>query len=119
MKHHARFATRVAILTLLLASVVAATQDDKERKTLDGVWQGYKFGVGQFLMILKRQNPEPPQATPESLKAEIESLRPAKLAWREIAWNPCLLDGLKESREQRKPVLLWIFIDRPADDARC
>ena len=46
-------------------------------------------------------------------------LHRAKLAWREIAWKSCLLDGLRESREKQKPVLLWIFIDRPSDDARC
>ena len=58
-------------------------------------------------------------ATPEALKAEIEALKAAKLAWREIAWKSCLLEGLKESREKKKPVLLWVFIDRPIDDARC
>ena len=58
-------------------------------------------------------------ATPESLKAEIEALKAAKPAWREIAWKSCLLEGLKESREKKKPVLLWVFIDRPIDDARC
>ena len=58
-------------------------------------------------------------ATPEALKAEIEGLKVAKVAWREIAWKSCLLEGLKESRAKKKPVLLWIFIDRPADDARC
>jgi hypothetical protein len=58
-------------------------------------------------------------ATPEALKAEIEALKPAKVAWREIAWKSCLLEGLKESREKKKPVLLWVFIDRPTDDARC
>ena len=58
-------------------------------------------------------------ATPESLKAEIEALKPAKVAWREIQWKSCLLEGLKQSRETKKPVLLWVFIDRPADDARC
>ena len=57
--------------------------------------------------------------SPEALKAEIEALKPAKVAWREIAWKSCLLEGLKESREKQKPVLLWIFIDRPTDDARC
>ena len=57
--------------------------------------------------------------TPESLKAEIEALKDAKVAWREIAWKSCLLEGLKESREKKKPVLLWVFIDRPIDDARC
>jgi hypothetical protein len=58
-------------------------------------------------------------ATLEVLKAEIEALKPAKVAWREIAWKSCLLEGLKESREKKKPVLLWVFIDRPTDDARC
>ena len=57
--------------------------------------------------------------TPESLKAEIEALRAPKVAWREIAWKSCLLEGLKESRSTGKPALLWIFIDRPADDERC
>ena len=57
--------------------------------------------------------------TPEALKAEIEALKAAKVAWREIAWKSCLLEGLKESREKKKPVLLWVFIDRPTDDARC
>ena len=59
------------------------------------------------------------ERTPQSLQAEIESLKPAKLAWREIAWKSCLLAGLKESRAKNKPVLLWIFIDRPTDDERC
>lgn len=58
-------------------------------------------------------------ATPEALKAEIEALKAAKPAWREIAWKSCLIEGLKESREKKKPVLLWVFIDRPIDDARC
>ncbi len=58
-------------------------------------------------------------ATPEALKTEIETLKAAKVAWREIAWKSCLLEGLKESREKKKPVLLWVFIDRPIDDAHC
>jgi hypothetical protein len=57
--------------------------------------------------------------TPESLKVEIETLRLAKPAWREVAWQSCLLAGLKEARAKNKPILLWVFIDRPADDARC
>jgi hypothetical protein len=57
--------------------------------------------------------------TPDALKAEIEALKVDKVAWREIAWKSCLIEGLKESREKHKPVLLWIFIDRPIDDARC
>ncbi|HVC95930.1 MAG TPA: hypothetical protein VND64_19730 [Pirellulales bacterium] len=58
-------------------------------------------------------------ATPDALKAEIEALKSSKVAWREIAWKSCLLDGLKESRAKNKPALLWVFIDRPIDDARC
>jgi hypothetical protein len=37
--------------------------------------------------------------SPDTLRAEIDSLRAEKVAWREITWRPCLLDGLKESRE--------------------
>lgn len=58
-------------------------------------------------------------ATPESLQARIDALKAPHVAWREIAWKSCLLDGLREAREKGKPVLLWVFIDRPADDARC
>ena len=57
--------------------------------------------------------------TPEALQTEIEALKAAKVAWREIGWQSCLLDGLKESRAKNKPALLWVFIDRPIDDARC
>ena len=60
---------------------------------------------------------QPP--TIEALKAQIEALKPARVAWREIAWKSCLLEGLQESRAKGKPVLLWVFIDRPTDDARC
>ena len=65
------------------------------------------------------KEPAKTATTPEALKVEIENLKAAKVAWREIAWKSCLLEGLKESREKKKPVLLWVFIDRPADDARC
>ena len=58
-------------------------------------------------------------ATPEALKADIEGLKASKVAWRVIAWKSCLLEGLKESRAKNKPALLWVFIDRPIDDARC
>ena len=58
-------------------------------------------------------------ATPDALQAEIKALKAPKVAWREIAWKSCLLEGLKESRAKKKPALLWVFIDRPIDDARC
>jgi hypothetical protein len=57
--------------------------------------------------------------SPNALKAEIQALKAAKVAWREITWKSCLLEGLKESRAKNKPALLWVFIDRPVDDARC
>jgi len=57
--------------------------------------------------------------TSDALKTEIEALKSSKVAWRAIAWKSCLLEGLKESHTQNKPVLLWVFIDRPIDDARC
>lgn len=56
---------------------------------------------------------------PDALMAEIEVLKAPKVAWREIAWKSCLIEGLKESRDKHKPVVLWVFIDRPIDDARC
>lgn len=59
------------------------------------------------------------ETKPEALKAQIDALKADRVAWREIAWKTCLIDGLRESRETKKPVLLWVFIDRPTDDARC
>lgn len=55
----------------------------------------------------------------DPLTAQIEALKAPKVAWREIPWRTCLGDGLRESAEKRKPVLLWVFIDRPVDDQRC
>ena len=55
----------------------------------------------------------------EGLRSRIEGLRVAQPAWREIPWRTSLVEGLEASRAQHKPVLLWIFIDRPIDDARC
>jgi hypothetical protein len=75
-----------------------------------------------FAAIASAQEaPSPAQQapTPEALQTEIEALKAAKVAWREIAWKSCLLEGLKESRAKNKPALLWVFIDRPIDDARC
>ena len=58
-------------------------------------------------------------ATPDALKAEIEALYPAKWAWREIQWKTCLLEGLKEAREKKKPILLWVVGPGEALDGRC
>ncbi len=58
-------------------------------------------------------------ASGDAFRAQIDALKAPDVAWRGIAWRTCLLDGLKASREAKKPVALWVFIDRPADDARC
>jgi hypothetical protein len=81
-------------------------------------------GIGLVLLggiagVQRTPGTPEPATTPDQLQAAIEALRPRRLAWREIAWRSCLLEGLKESREKNKPVLLWVFIDRPVDDARC
>jgi hypothetical protein len=55
----------------------------------------------------------------KELLDRIRALRVEKVVWRQIAWKSCLLEGLKESRATKKPLLLWVFIDRPVDDARC
>ncbi len=65
----------------------------------------------------------PPDGKPlgslEAVRAEVDALKKEDVAWRKIEWKTCLLDGLKASREQNKPIMLWIFIDRPIDDERC
>ena len=55
----------------------------------------------------------------EQLRKEIDSLRATDVPWRKVPWKSCLLEGLAESKKTGKPVMLWIFIDRPVDDARC
>jgi hypothetical protein len=76
-------------------------------------------GTGLMVMALLSARAADRAATPETLRAEIDSLKAEKVAWREIGWKSCLLEGLKESRQRNKPALLWVFIDRPVDDARC
>ena len=57
--------------------------------------------------------------TPDTLAAELQALRPAKLVWRDVAWNRCLLDGLSKARTANKPVLLWAFINSDPKEERC
>jgi hypothetical protein len=75
--------------------------------------------VAVDILWAQDERPAKKAPTPESLRSEIEALKAAKVAWREIAWKSCLLEGLKEARAKNKPALLWVFIDRPIDDARC
>ena len=57
--------------------------------------------------------------TLDALQAEIKALKAPNVAWREIGWKSCLLEGLREARARNKPAILWVFIDRPIDDERC
>ncbi len=60
-----------------------------------------------------------PQRTRDDVQKQVETLKKEDIAWRKIDWKTCLLDGLRESRQQGKPLVLWVFIDRPIDDERC
>ncbi len=63
-----------------------------------------------------------PQGRPtsiEAMRARIDALKAPHVAWRQIPWKSCLLEGLRESQRTGKPLMLWVFIDRPVDDQRC
>ncbi len=62
---------------------------------------------------------EQPTITPQDAAQQAKAMRVEEVAWRKIAWKTCLLEGLQASRKENKPVMLWIFIDRPIDDERC
>lgn len=49
----------------------------------------------------------------------VEELRVPDVAWRQIPWKTCLLDGLVEAQRTGRPLMLWCQIDRPFDDTRC
>jgi hypothetical protein len=57
-------------------------------------------------------------ATPETLKAEIETLRDAEVAWKKVEWRTCLLGALNEAAREKKPLFLWVLGGAPAD-GRC
>jgi len=57
-------------------------------------------------------------AAQDDLRKQVDELRPENHVWREIAWKTCPLEALKESREQKKPVLIWVFLGNPSDE-RC
>ncbi|NNE90600.1 MAG: hypothetical protein HKN23_03045 [Verrucomicrobiales bacterium] len=70
--------------------------------------------------IPKVKIPDPfAAATPVELQEKIEELRVKDVAWRKIEWKTCLLEGLAASQKENKPIVLWMFIDRPIDDKRC
>jgi hypothetical protein len=57
--------------------------------------------------------------SPEALEEELSALEPPRLVWREINWRSCLLDGIREARAQKKPILLWAFINSDPAEERC
>ncbi|MEM7235410.1 MAG: hypothetical protein AAF517_24775, partial [Planctomycetota bacterium] len=72
------------------------------------------------------KQPQEPAALPpvarlseDALKNAIDALRVKNVKWRGIEWKTCLLDGIKASVAEKKPIVVWNFIDRPIDDERC
>ena len=61
----------------------------------------------------------PAADSPEALRREIADLQPPKLVWREIDWNYCLLEGIAKARSEKKPILLWAFINSDPAEERC
>jgi hypothetical protein len=62
---------------------------------------------------------ESPVRSPAEVRAAVDALHVEEVPWRDVAWRTCLVEGLNESRVASKPVILWIFIDRPVNDERC
>ncbi len=57
-------------------------------------------------------------ATLQTLRAEVEALREARVAWRGLQWRTCLLGALEESAREKKPLFLWVLGGAPAE-GRC
>ena len=55
----------------------------------------------------------------EAVEAKVSQIRVDDVAWRQIPWKTCILDGLATARREDKPIMLWCHIDRPVDDTRC
>ena len=53
------------------------------------------------------------------LRKKLQVLRVPDVAWRQISWKTCLIEGLIEAKLTKKPLMLWCQIDRPVDDTRC
>lgn len=83
------------------------------------LWIGMAVAAGLAAAAPATGPARPAKKTLASLAAEIEALKPPKLVWREVAWRKCLLRGLREARAQKKPVLLWAFINADPGEERC
>ena len=78
------------------------------------------LSFGQILAAQDSNTGQESKTIPfDDLNKQVASLKQDDVAWRKIDWKTCLLDGLSESKKQNKPILLWVFIDRPIDDERC
>ena len=67
----------------------------------------------------KREIPPLVAQSAAEIRQQAQGLKRQDVPWRKIAWKTSLLDGLKASRDENKPIILWVFIDRPIDDERC
>lgn len=67
--------------------------------------------------LLAQQSPD--GLSNSQIEKRVRAMKKGDVAWRKIAWKTCLVDALHESKKQGKPVVAWIFIDRPKDDERC
>ena len=54
----------------------------------------------------------------ETLRAEIEAMRPERQAWSGIDWKGCPLEAISAARKVGKPILVWVFLGNPSDE-RC
>lgn len=77
--------------------------------------------AGNLAAETKNAGPPPRAEQPsyEKVASSVATMKVEDVAWRKVKWRTCLLEGLKASRKQDKPIILWIFIDRPIDDERC
>ena len=62
--------------------------------------------LGTFLFVVVFVAPIAAQDAPVSvteLHAKIEELKVPDVAWREIPWKSCLLEGLRKSQRTKRP----------------
>ena len=99
----------------LLDRVIALLDVDHDGKPIGGAAGGpHKVVRKPFRAAqLDSQQELFQQMSLEDVRAEVGALKVQDVAWRKIAWKTCLLDGLKASREQKKPIILWDLY-RPA-----
>ena len=72
-----------------------------------------------FAATLPAAPPKDRLSSPAAIAARIKTIRANDVAWRNIAWKSCLLEGLAEARRTGKPLMVWCYIDRPVGDTRC